>query len=398
MHINLTVKKLDNEGRGISYYNNKIVFINGALDGEEVEVEITKETSKFYEANVINVIKPSNKRVVTKCIHINECGGCSLMHLVISEQNNYKKNLIKDILKKYADIDTDIKFIESNKDLFYRNKVALKVHNNTYSYLSSKSHDIVDISKCLLVNNSINEIIDYHTFMNIKDGEIVIRSNYNNELLISVTTSKFEFFNEPPENVVGVVVNDKTVYGNNYFFDMIGDYKFKVSYNSFFQINNYIASEIFKILENNIKGNTLLDLYCGSGVMGISLKNNFNKIIGIEKNKNAILDANDNALLNKVNDFKYYVGSTDEVIDSINDDIDSIVVDPPRSGLNKETLDSILKIKPESIAYISCNPITLARDLKELKEEYDIKRVYGLDMFPNTYHVETVVILGRKIV
>ena len=306
--------------------------------------------------------------------------------VLISEQNNYKKKLIEDILKKFCDIDYDIKFIEANKDLFYRNKVTMKIHNNTYSYYNSKSHDYADISKCLLANNTINEIIDYHSFMNIKDGEIVIRSNYKDELLLSITTSKFEFFNDPPENVIGVVVNGKVVYGNDYIFDMIGDYKFKVSYDSFFQINNYIANEIFKILNNNFKGNTLLDLYCGSGVMGISLKDNYNKIIGID----------DNAILNKVNNYKYYVGSTDEVIDRINEEIDTIVVDPPRSGLNDKTIESILRINPNSIAYVSCNPITLARDLNILKEKYDIKRIYGLDMFPNTYHVETVCILERK--
>ena len=211
------------------------------------------------------------------------------MHLSYQEQLDYKLNKVKDILHKYAGIDSQIKIIESNKDLFYRNKIELKVHNNTYSYYNNNSHDTCDISKCLLADNSINEIIDYHSFMNIRNGEITIRTNYNNELLLIVTCDHFEFFNDPPENVVGVVVNGKTVYGNNYFFDIIGDYKFKVSYNAFFQINNYVANEIFKILNNNLSGNTLLDLYCGSGVMGISLKDKVNKIIGIEINKNAII-------------------------------------------------------------------------------------------------------------
>ena len=240
---------------------------------------MNKETNKLYEAQVINVIKPSIDRVQPKCPYIKECGGCNLMHMSSDRQLKFKKNKVEDILRKYANIDTNIKIIEPNKELFYRNKVELKVHNNTYAYYNNESHDRVDIAKCLLANNTINEIIDYHSFMNIKDGDITIRSNYNNELLIVVNCDKFEFFNDPPENVIGVVVNDKTVYGNNYFFDYIGDYKFKVSYNAFFQINNYIANEIFSILKNNIKGNTLLDLYCGSGVMGIALKDNVNKII-----------------------------------------------------------------------------------------------------------------------
>lgn len=396
MHINLTISRLDNQGRGISYYNNKIVFIYGALIDEEVEVEIIKETSKYYLARTINIIKPSNHRLQPKCSYCDKCGGCSLMHLSFDKQQEFKLNKVKDVLKRYGNVDVPIKFIESNKDLFYRNKIELKVHNNTYSYYNHDSHDSIDISRCLLANNTINEIIDYHSFMNIKNGDITIRTNYNNELLLVITCDHFEFFNDPPQNVIGVVVNNKTVYGNNYFFDMIGDYKFKVSYDSFFQINNYIANEIFKILNNNLEGNTLLDLYCGSGVMGISLKDKFNKIIGIEKVKNAIKDANDNAALNNLTNYKFYAGDTSEVLSTINDSIDTVVVDPPRSGLNDKTLNDILNIMPNQIGYVSCDPITLSRDINVLKDYYDITKVYALDMFPNTYHVETVVFLNNN--
>jgi 23S rRNA (uracil1939-C5)-methyltransferase len=397
MPIKLTIKRLDNQGRGISYYNDKIIFIYDALIDEEVEVEITKDTSKYYEGKVVNYIKPSINRIQPKCPYINECGGCNLMHMSFDQQMDFKKNKLKDILYKYAGIeDIDIKFIESNKDLFYRNKIELKVHNNAYSYYNHDSHESVDIARCLLANNTINEIIDYHTFMNIRNGDITIRSNYKDELLLVINCDHFEFFNEPPHNVVGVVVNGKTQYGNNYFFDMIGDYKFKVSYDAFFQINNYIANEIFKILNNYLDGKVLLDLYCGSGVMGISMKDKVNKIIGIEKIGNAIKDANDNANLNGVKDFKYYVGDTSDVLNKINDDIDVVIVDPPRSGLNDKTLNELLMIKPNMIGYVSCDPMTLARDINVLKEQYNIKKIYGLDMFPNTYHVETVIILEKK--
>ena len=396
MHINLTINRLDNQGRGISYYNNKIVFIYDALIDEEVEVEIIKETSKYYLGRAVNIIKTSNHRLQPKCAYYDKCGGCSLMHLSFDKQQEFKLDKVKALFNKYANIDVPIKFIESNKDLFYRNKIELNVHNNTYSYYNHDSHDSCDIARCLLANNTINEIIDYHSFMNIKNGDITIRTNYNNELLLIVKCDHFEFFNDPPENVIGVIVNDKTVYGNNYFFDMIGEYKFKVSYDSFFQINNYIANEIFKILNNNLEGNTLLDLYCGSGVMGISLKDKFNKIIGIEKVKNAIVDANDNAALNNVNNYKFYAGDTSDILQTIEDKIDTVVVDPPRSGLNDKTLNDILNIYPDKIGYISCDPMTLSRDLNILKDHYDINKVYALDMFPNTYHVETVVILNKK--
>ena len=392
----MRIEKLDNQGRGITFVDGVITFVEDALPLEDVEIEITEKNKKYNIAKVIKRNNSSDMRVEPKCPFYHECGGCNLMHMDSSYQSEFKIQKIKDILKKYAGIDTEVTFIKSDKDLYYRNKIELKVHNNTYAYYNSESHDRVDIAKCLLASDAINEIVDYHSFMDIKNGDITIRSNSDNELLIVVKCDRFEFFNDPPSNVKGVVVNDKIVYGNNFFFDTIGDYKFKVSYTAFFQINNYIANEIFNILKENIKGNNLLDLYCGSGVIGIALKDNINKIIGIEINKNSILDANDNAILNRVNNYKYYVGDTSEVLPTIKDDIDVVIVDPPRSGLNSKTLDDILKISPNQIGYISCDPMTLARDINILKDYYNIKKVYALDMFPNTFHVETVCILKLR--
>ena len=396
MHTKLIINKIDNEGRGISYYQNKIVFVYNALIDEEVEVEILKETSKYYLAKVINIIKPSQDRIQPKCPYINECGGCTLMHMPFDKQMEFKKNRLKDILYKYAGIDNEIKLIESNKDLFYRNKITLRVNKNKFSYYNKDSHDDVYINRCLLANNTINDIISDHSFIYIYDGDITIRTNYNNDILLVINTSKYELHDEIPDNIVGIIINDKVVYGESYFKDKIGDYNFKVSYNSFFQINNYIANEIFKILKNNLEGDTLLDLYCGSGVLGISMKNKVKKIIGIEKVSNAIKDANDNAKLNGVKDYKYYADDTAVMLNKINDKIDVIIVDPPRSGLNDKTIKDIIKIMPKMIGYVSCDPMTLARDINILKENYNIKKIYGLDMFPNTYHVETVMILEKK--
>jgi 23S rRNA (uracil1939-C5)-methyltransferase len=215
-------------------------------------------------------------------------------------------------------------------------------------------------------------------------------------LLLVINCDHFEFFNEPPHNVVGVVVNGKTQYGNNYFFDMIGDYKFKVSYDAFFQINNYIASEIFKLLKVNLSGEKLLDLYCGVGTLGLSVKDNFKRIVGIEKIENAILNAKDNALNNGVSNTEFYAGDTAKILSELNYDFDTVIVDPPRSGLNKETIDLILDINPKKICYVSCDQMTLSRDLKILQDKFYISKINILDMFPNTYHVETVVFLNNN--
>ena len=153
---------------------------------------------------------------------------------------------------------------------------------------------------------------------------------------------------------------------------------------------------IFEILSNNIRGVNLLDLYCGVGVLGISLKDNFQNIVGIEITESAVIDAIENAKMNDVK-AKYYAGDTGKILKSLEMNFDTILVDPPRSGLNRLTIDTIINLNPDNIAYVSCDPMTLARDLKILKEYYEPIKIYAIDLFPNTYHVETVVILKRKV-
>lgn len=396
--ITSKIERLDDEGRGIAYNEGKVVFIPDTLPKEEVEYEILVDKKNFSEGKLINILQENKNRVLPKCPLYNVCGGCSLMHSNIGFQEDYKSNKIKNILRRYANIDTDVKFVKSNKDLFYRNKVVLKVENNKWGYYQKKSHDLLEIDSCLLVNNNINEVIRNHDYINIIDGEITIRTNYEDKILISITSDKKININKNtiPSNVVGIVINKETIYGDNYFYDMISDIKFKVSYNSFFQINNYIAGEIFDILRCNLEGENLLDLYCGVGTLGLSLSKKYKNIYGIEKIRNAIEDAKLNAKENNIENTHFFVGDTGTVLKDIDVSFDTVIIDPPRSGLNDETLQYILESKPKSLAYISCNTITLARDLNKIKEVYNLKKVTGLDMFPQTSHVETVMILEKK--
>lgn len=397
MTTKMIIKKLDNEGRGITYLDNKILFVSNALPGEEVEVNITKEKRKYAEGYATEISNNNSMRVIPKCPFYNSCGGCNIMHIGIDSQEDYKLNKSKDILNKFAGVTSDIKLIKSNKDLYYRNKITLKVEDYKWGYFNLNTHELCEIDHCLIVNNTINDVIKIKDKFKFEKGSIVIRTNYLNEVLIDIRTEcDCNIDNDLPEIIIGVVVNDKCVYGNAYFYDMIDDMKFKVSYNSFFQINNYIAGEIFKILRNNLSGNTLLDLYCGVGVMGLSVKDKFNKIYGIEKIENAILNAKENAKLNDVNNAEFFVGDTDEVLNNIDEKFDTIIVDPPRSGLNKDTLDYLMEANPKMIAYVSCDQMTLARDLKELTEKYYIAKLNVLDMFPNTVHCESIAILKRR--
>lgn len=392
----VTINKLDNKGRGIGYTSGKIVFVKNALPGEVVTLKNIKEHKKYITADIQNIVKKSELRNIPKCPYYDSCGGCNLMHVGIDYQEEYKEEKVKEILKKYANIKENIKFIKNNKELYYRNKVTLKVKNGEFGYYNDETHNFINVNNCLLVNNKINEFIKSNV-IKINNGELVIRVNYQDELLISIKSEEnISILNDINKyNVVGVVLNDKIIYGTSFFYDYIGDFKFKVSYNSFFQVNNYMASNIFMILKSNLKGKNLLDLYCGVGTLGLSLKDNFESIYGIEKIENAIIDAKENALINNCHNAHFYAGDTYEVLKDINVSFDTIIVDPPRSGLNEETRNLIIKLKPDKLCYVSCDPFTLARDLNILNKFYDVEKINALDMFPNTYHVECVCILER---
>ena len=393
----VTINKLDNKGRGIGYTSGKIVFVKNALLGEVVTLKNIKEHKKYNTADIQNIVKKSELRNIPKCPYYDSCGGCNLMHVGIDYQEEYKEEKVKEILKKYANIKENVKFIKNNKELYYRNKVTLKVKNGEFGYYNDETHNFINVNNCLLVNNKINEFIKSNV-IKINNGELVIRVNYQDELLISIKSEEnISILNDINKyNVVGVVLNDKIIYGTSFFYDYIGDFKFKVSYNSFFQVNNYMASNIFMILKSNLKGKNLLDLYCGVGTLGLSLKDNFESIYGIEKIENAIIDAKENALINNCHNAHFYAGDTYEVLKDINVSFDTIIVDPPRSGLNEETRNLIIKLKPDKLCYVSCDPFTLARDLNILNKFYDVEKINALDMFPNTYHVECVCVLNRQ--
>lgn len=392
----VTINKLDNKGRGIGYTSGKIVFVKNALLGEVVTLKNIKEHKKYITADIQNIVKKSELRNIPKCPYYDSCGGCNLMHVGIDYQEEYKEEKVKEILKKYANIKENVKFIKNNKELYYRNKVTLKVKNGEFGYYNDETHNFINVNNCLLVNNKINDFIKSNV-IKINNGELVIRVNYQDELLISIKSEEnISILNDINKyNVVGVVLNDKIIYGTSFFYDYIGDFKFKVSYNSFFQVNNYMASNIFMILKSNLKGKNLLDLYCGVGTLGLSLKDNFESIYGIEKIENAIIDAKENALINNCHNAHFYAGDTYAVLKDINVSFDTIIVDPPRSGLNEETRNLVIKLKPDKLCYVSCDPFTLARDLNILNKFYDVEKINALDMFPNTYHVECVCILER---
>ena len=402
MNIKNSVKilRLDDQGRGIGYINDKIIFIPNALLDEEVIVEIEKETSKYYVGRVIEYVKKSDRRVDSKCPYYDLCGGCNLLHMSYDDSVNYKLDKFKNILSKFANITSNIEVIE-NKDIFnYRNKVEFKIENNEWGYYNSNTHNFVSVKECLLAKNSINKVLENKDLFDIKSGSIIIRSNYNDEILIVINSDDKVDIDlvklKTKIKLVGIVLNDKVYYGKKYFIEKFNDKLFKVNYNSFFQINNYITNEIINIINDNSHGNTLLDLYCGVGFLGQCVSDKYNKIYGIEINENSIIDAINNAKINDIKNTYYLCGDSAKCISKINDKIDTLLIDPPRTGLVKNMVQDVIRVDAERIIYVSCNPISLARDLSNLKELYNVDKVYLLDMFSNTYHFESIVILNKK--
>ena len=399
--MQVTIEKLDNLGRGICYIDNKITFVDNALPNEIVDISLTKENKKYNEAIVLKYIKLSENRIDSICPHFNNCGGCNFLNLSYEDTLSYKKDKLTNIISKYAGINTNIEVIPSPSTINYRNKITLKVVNGKYGYFENNSHTLTNIDNCLLAEKAIYNFIKDVNYLNIKNGEVVIRSNYNDELLIWIksedeVTPDISYLKEH-HKIVGIIKNDTLLIGESSFIEIINGMLFKVSYDSFFQINRGICSILFNEINNNLEeSEVLLDLYCGVGTLGINSSKLVRKTYGIEIVKNAVLNAITNAKINKCENNFYLLGDVSKCLSKINDKVDSVIVDPPRAGLDKITKDTLIKFKPKKIIYVSCDPLTLARDLKELKEHYDIKVIKGLDMFPYTYHCESVCILERR--
>ena len=311
-----------------------------------------------------------------------------------------KKDKLKNILNKFSNIDIDINVIKNKDIINYRNKIELKIQDNKWGYYNSKTHNFIEIKNCILAKESINKVIENKKYINIKSGNITIRSNYNNEILLSIKTNdKVNIdINNLKNNIklVGIVINEKKYYGDNFFYEMINNKLFKVNYNSFFQINNSITKEIINIINDNCCGKILLDLYCGVGFLGQAISYKFDKIYGIELNRNSIIDAINNAKINNINNTYYMCGDSSKLISNIKENIDTLIIDPPRSGLYKNMINDVLNTNASTIIYVSCNPITLGRDINLLKENYSVNKIYLLDMFSNTYHFESVCVLKLK--
>ena len=393
--VKVKIERYSNQLEGIGYVGGKIIFIPKTKIGDVVEAEITEEKSNYYRGRITD----DNSKI--DCPYFYDCGGCHLRNFTYDESLNLKENSIKQLLKKNNLFDKDIIVHENINHYNYRNKISLKIVNSKVGFYQEKTNHLVEIDNCLIAKDAINDFIKDIYKIGIKNGLITIRCNYNDELLIVISTEdeiKYDF-NELKEDhkIAGVILNDEKVLNDNYFIDKINETLFKVSYNSFFQVNNEPAATIVDIISKNVdKNDDVLDLYCGVGTLGLSIANKVNSLLGIEIIPNAIENALFNSRLNKIENANFILGDVSKSIDKINNDFNAVIVDPPRAGLDNKTKSFILDKFPEKLIYVSCNPITLVRDLEELKTKYSIKSFDIVDMFSFSHHIESVVILERK--
>ena len=395
----MVIEKLDNKGRGICFVNNKITFVENALPGEDVEVEIISEKKKYNEAKVLKYNKLSNDRACINCKYYGICGGCDLLHMDEEKELEFKLKKVSDILKKFGGIDIEITEIISPNTYNYRNKATFQV-DNKLGFFKKRTNDLIEVDNCLLVDNRINELIKkIKEFNLINIEQIIIRVSQNEIMIIIKCIGKIDDrFIEL--NVDSIVLNKKGIYktikGPGYIIEELGDYKFIVQPDSFFQVNSKAAKLLYdKVLEfADLKGNEkVLDLYCGTGTIGSYISKYVDSVVGVEVNKYAVEDAIKNKKLNHIRNIDFICSDANSIDLS---GFDLVIVDPPRSGLDNKTINYLLNINPKKIVYVSCDPVTLARDLKILMDKYTIRDVSLVNMFPRTEHVETVVKLGKK--
>lgn len=437
------------EGEGIAKIDGYPIFIEGAILGEKVRVLIVKAKKSFAYGKLLEIIEPSKERVEPKCKNYKRCGGCSIQHMNYKKQLDYKYERVKDCIYKIGGLSQDIVNYPIGMDTpeRYRNKVQLPVGmvkgKLSIGFYAPRSHDIIDLDTCLIQDNIADEVTkiarEWMEKYNISpasiDGKfnpqglvrhIMIRRGFKtNEVMVVLVTTKNnvrhinDFVELIKENVNGiksiiqnvneadtnVILGEKciTLWGEDTITDYIDEFKFNISPLSFFQVNPKQTEVLYsKALEYaGLTGEEVVfDAYCGTGTITLFLSQKAKKVYGVEIIKAAIDNADENAKINNVKNAEFFVGKSEEIIpDLIDKGIrpEVIVVDPPRKGCDIKLLEAIGDAKPNRVVYVSCDPSTLARDLKILEEKgYKTAKVQPVDMFPHTSHVECVALLKNK--
>ena len=439
------VESVTSEGMGVSHIDGFCVFISGTVDGDVVKALVLKVKTGYAYAKVTKIITPSPYRVNALCPAFSKCGGCQLMHIDYEKQLSIKKEIIENALKRIGKIDLPVReMIGADNPFRYRNKMIFPIGidkngKKICGFYRERSHDIVELDDCLLGDEIISKIIkavmDFIekykiTVYNEEQHKgfvrrLFIRKGFHTGeimVVLSINAKTLPHYAEFADNISkisddikSVILNFNTkktnsvlgdtnavIYGSETITDYLCGMKYEISPHSFFQINPYQTEKLYnKALElaEISKDDSVMDLYCGIGTISLPAAKKAKNVIGVEIVEQAILNARKNAEENNIKNVTFYASDASVLVPELienGEKPDIVILDPPRKGSDEKTLSAIIKAKPKRIVYVSCNPATLARDLRFLEDNgYRTKIVCGVDMFSQTMHVETVVLMSR---
>ncbi len=429
------------DGSGIGKYNGMAVFVKNTAVGDTVLAKVLKVKKTYAFAKVLEIIEPSADRCVPDCSVFSKCGGCTFRHISYEAEKKLKENKVYEVIKRIGLVDMKPQPIIFDKELRYRNKAQYPVNEEGKAgFYAFHSHRIIPSNDCLLeplefseilataeewikennisiYNEETNRGLLRHIFIRKaeKTGEIMFALVINGEdipnkeslieNLLNVNKGIKSIQLNINKNATNVILGDrcKTVFGEDYITDILCGIKVRLSLLSFYQVNRAMAEKLYlKALEYaKPQGKNILDLYCGAGTIGLSMAKEAKNIIGVEIIPEAVKDAEFNAKNNGIENARFICGDAADAAQKLaeeNIDTDVVIVDPPRKGCSEELIRTITyKFSPERVVYISCDPATLARDIKIFSDNgYALKEYTPADLFPRTSHIETAALLKRS--
>ncbi|MGN0467625.1 MAG: 23S rRNA (uracil(1939)-C(5))-methyltransferase RlmD [Acutalibacteraceae bacterium] len=443
--ITLEITALSSQGSGVGHYEKMAVFVEGAVTGDRLLIHIIKVKKSYAVGIIKKIIKPSKYRIPSDCCVSEKCGGCCYRHIDYEHELEMKKQTVQDALTRIGGLDIQVEeILASGKSNRYRNKgqypIAMDKSGKTLiGFYAKRSHRIIDSGDCMLAPEEFKKILEVIRIWAAKAGisiydeetgrgilrHIYLRKGHKTaqtmaclvinaddvskkDLLIKELTEADETICSIVLNInknsTNVILGDKckTIYGKDYIEDELCSLRFRISALSFYQVNPETAQILYekaKEFAKPSKSDTVLDLYCGTGTIGLSMADSAKKIIGVEIIPQAIENAKENAKLNRIENARFICDDAAGAAETLLKEglfPDIIILDPPRKGCSKEVIDTAVSMNPERIVYVSCDPATLARDCKLFSQlGYKAERVVAVDMFPRTNHVETVCLMSR---
>lgn len=445
------IEKMLYEGQGLARVDGFPVFIDDVCPNDKVKIKITKMKKNFANGEVVEIIEPSKYRIKPFCALHNSCGGCQWQHIEYSEQLRQKQNIVAETVRKFAGEDIEVReVIASPKQSEYRHKVQYPISQTKVSkrilagYYKKHTHELINIKHCPIQPQIIDELmtnireeaqnIGINAY-NEKNNKGLLRhvvfkhSSSNHKTLITFVINSDDVVDSIDQlasiiyknnkNIAGICVNfntsksnvilgktSKCLIGEDFYTEEIGSISYQISANSFFQVNPYSAEKIFNtvksMLEENSTNPTVLDAYSGVSSFGIWLKDTASNVTCVEEIEAASLDAKSNVHKNNAKNVEIINGEASKVFEKLVNEgrkFDAILLDPPRKGCDQQALDYAINLSNSLIIYVSCNPSSLARDLKYLSENgFKTQYIQPVDMFPHTYHIESVALIKKVAV